>query len=180
MIMEKEDKETKIKKNTYKDSLRDLLPYIIIVLVVVLIRTYIVTPIKVNGTSMNDTLQNGDTMILNKLDVKVSDIERFQIVVIKTSESYLIKRVIGLPGETIKYKDGKLYIDGKVFKDPYFKDNNTDDFDEVKIPKNHYFVMGDNRSDSIDSRIIGVIDKKDITGTTKLVIFPIKDIGVVK
>lgn len=174
--MEKE----KLTKDKVKSTFKVLMPYIVIILVVVLIRTFLMSPIKVNGTSMNDTLQNGDTMILNKLDVRISDIERFQIVVIKTSESYLIKRVIGLPGETIEYKEGKLYINGEVYKDPYFKDDNTSDFDKVKIPSGHYFVMGDNRSDSIDSRIIGVIDRKDIMGTTNLVIFPIKDIGIVK
>ena len=138
------------------------------------------TPVKVNGTSMNDTLNHGDTMILNKIDVKVNQLKRFDIVVIETGDTYLIKRVIGLPNETIKYEDGKLYINGKKINDPYYKNGNTKDFDNVKIPEDNYFVMGDNRNDSIDSRIIGVIDKEDIIGTTKLVIFPFKNIGIVK
>lgn len=161
-------------------KVREIIPYLVIIVLVVLIRTYIATPIKVNGTSMNDTLNHKDTMILNKIDVKLNDLERFDIVVIETGATYLIKRIIGLPGETIEYKEGKLYINGKKMKDPYYKDENTNDFDVVKIPKNHYFVMGDNRSNSIDSRIIGVINKKDITGTTKLIIFPFKNIGIVK
>ena len=65
-------------------------------------------------------------------------------------------------------------------RDPYFKNDNTSDFEVVKIPKDNYFVMGDNRSNSIDSRMIGVIDEKNILGTTKLVIFPFKNIGIVK
>ncbi len=171
--------DIKKEKHTYKDSLRELIPYAVIIIVVVLIRTFLVTPIKVNGTSMTNTLQHGDTMILNKIGMKISDIKRFQIVVIKTDESYLIKRVIGLPGETIKYSDGKLYINNKVINDPYYKDN-TEDFDEVKIPEDNYFVMGDNRNNSKDSRIIGTIKKEDILGTTKLIIFPISDIGIAK
>ena len=163
-----------------KEKIKSILPYIIIIIVVVLIRTFIATPIKVNGTSMNDTLSHKDTMILNKIDLKLNKLERFDIVVIETGDTYLIKRIIGLPGETIEYKKGKLYINGKKIKDPYYKDENTNDFDVVKIPKNHYFVMGDNRSDSIDSRIIGVINKNNIKGTTKLVIFPLKNIGIVK
>lgn len=167
------------KKHTYKDSLKELVPYAIIILVVVLIRTFLVTPVVVNGTSMTSTLQNGDTMILNKIGMKFSDIKRFQIVVIKTDKSYLIKRVIGLPSEVISYKDGKLYINEKVVDDPYYK-NNTEDFGPVKVPKGYYFVMGDNRSDSMDSRIIGPVKKSDIMGTTKLVIFPLSNIGVAK
>lgn len=167
------------KKHTYKDSLKELVPYAIIILVVVLIRTFLVTPVVVNGTSMTNTLQNGDTMILNKIGMKFNDIKRFQIVVIKTDKSYLIKRVIGLPGEVISYKDGKLYINEKVIDDPYYK-NNTEDFDPVKVPNDYYFVMGDNRNDSMDSRIIGPVKKSDIMGTTKLIIFPLSNIGVAK
>ena len=181
------------KKHTYKDSLKELIPYIFIVLTVVLIRTFLITPIKVNGTSMVNTLQDGDTMLLNKISMRINDIKRFQIVVIKTDNSYLIKRVIGLPGETIKYDiDGNsttLYINGKKV-DEYFINNktklltcNTDSDickDGIKIPNNYYFVMGDNRGNSIDSRIIGLINKKEITGTTKLVIFPFSNFGIVK
>lgn len=172
--------EKKIKKeHTFKDSLKELIPYAIVIIIVVLIRTFLVTPIKVNGTSMVNTLQHGDTMILNKIGMKINGIKRFDIVVIKTSDSYLIKRVIGLPGETIEYKDGKLYINDKEYKDPYYK-NNTLDFEKTKIPKNYYFVMGDNRGNSIDSRILGSIKEEDILGTTKLIIFPISDIGIAK
>jgi len=167
-------------KRTIKKTLRELLPYVIIIISVVLIRTFIVTPVRVNGTSMNDTLEHGDTMLLNKITLKLNELKRFQIVVIKTDESYLIKRIIGLPGETIEYKDGKLFINDKEMKDPYYKNNNTDDFEKVKISKNNYFVMGDNRGDSMDSRIIGSIDKKDIMGTTKVIIFPISNIGVAR
>ncbi len=166
--------------NKLWSAVHGAMPYIIIVLVVVVIRTYIITPIKVNGTSMVDTLQNGDTMILNKISKRFKDIKRFQIVVISTDDSYLIKRVIGLPGETIKYKDGRLYINGKETKDPYYKNENTKDFDEVKIDDDSYFVLGDNRAISIDSRVIGTINKKNIIGTTRLVIFPFSDFGFVE
>lgn len=165
--------------HTYKDSLRELIPYAVIILTVVLIRTFLITPIKVNGTSMKDTLEHGDTMILNKISMKINGIKRFQIVVIETEKSYLIKRVIGMPGETIEYKDGKLYINDKEINDPYYK-NNTLDFDKVKVPEGYYFVMGDNRGDSMDSRIIGPINGENILGTTKLIIFPISDIGIAK
>lgn len=175
--MEKVEKE--IKEHTIKDSLKELIPYAVIIITVVLIRTFLVTPIKVNGTSMMNTLSHGDTMILNKIGMKINEIKRFQIVVIKTDDSYLIKRVIGLPGESIEYKEGKLYINDKVINDPYYK-NNTLDFEKMKISEDNYFVMGDNRGNSIDSRIIGTISKNDILGTTKVIIFPIRNIGIAK
>ena len=167
------------KKHTIKDSLKELMPYVFVILSVVLIRTYLFTPIKVNGTSMDDTLHDGDTMILNKITLSLNELERFKIVVIEVGDTYLIKRIIGMPGETIEYKDGKLYINDKEMEDPYYEDNNTLDFDKVTIPKGHYFVMGDNRSISSDSRIIGTISKKNILGTTNLVLFPFNDFGFV-
>ncbi len=181
------------KKHTYKDSLKELVPYVIIIFTVILIRSFLFSPIKVNGTSMVNTLHDGDTMILNKISYKFSNLKRFNIVVIKTENSYLIKRIIGLPGEKIKYeiKDNKgvLYINGKKINEEFIDeeikvktcDINSDLCkDGILIPKDRYFVMGDNRGDSIDSRIIGVVDIKNITGTTRLVLFPIKDIGIVK
>ena len=113
-------------------------------------------------------------LYLNKINL-----ERFDIVVIETGDNYLIKRIIGLPGETIQYKEGKLYINGKKINDPYYKDENTDDFEKVTIPENYYYVMGDNRSVSIDSRLIGVVSREDILGTTNLILFPFSDIGIV-
>ena len=179
----------KKEKHTYKDSLKELIPYAVIIVTVVLIRTFIITPIKVNGTSMMSTLHDGDTMILNKIGLKTTGIKRFQIVVIKTENSYLIKRVIGLPGELIKYSKDTLYVNGKKVDEKFINKetkkltcNNDTKLcsDGVKIPKGYYYVMGDNRGNSIDSRIIGTINIKDITGTTKLIIFPLKNIGIAK
>lgn len=163
-----------------REKIKDIMSYVIIIIIVILIRTFIMTPVTVNGTSMMNTLEHKDVMILNKIGVKLNNIKRFDIVVIDIEDSYLIKRVIGLPGENIAYKDGKLYVNGKVLEDPYYKNDNTDDFDMVKIPKGYYFVMGDNRSNSIDSRIIGTINKEDIKGTTKFVLFPFKNFGIVE
>ena len=185
----------KDKMNNIKKSLKELVPYVILIMIVVLFRTFIATPVKVNGTSMINTLQDGDTMILNKIKVRTKGIKRFDIVVIKTNVHYLIKRVIGLPREKIKYKVdedkkiGTLYINGKKIKENFITDetksltcNNESELckEGVLIPNNYYFVMGDNRGNSIDSRLIGVINKKDITGTTKLTVFPITSFGIKK
>ena len=166
-------------KKANKDVFLDYFPYIIIILVVIIIRSFIATPIRVNGGSMDDTLKNGETMILNKIGMTIKGIKRWDIVVIKKDDTYLIKRVIGLPGETVKYEGGKLYIDEKEVIDKYSL-TRTDDFEEFKAGDDEYFVMGDNRYISQDSRIIGFINKKEIKGKTNIILFPIERFGYVK
>lgn len=167
-----------------KELIKKIYPYIIVVIVVVLIRSFIVTPAVVDGQSMEDTLYNNNVVILNKLDYKLNDIKRFDVVVLKYNGEKLIKRVIGLPGEHVEYKDGNLYIDGFLIEDTYGK-TGTDDFKletlgYLNIPGDMYFVVGDNRSNSVDSRILGLIKKEDILGSVSYRIFPLTKIGRVK
>lgn len=168
-----------------KKSLKELLPYIIILIVVILIKIFIVSPILVNGTSMYPTLHNKDLMILNKYKYRMQKIKRFDIVVVDYAESeYLIKRVIGLPGEVIEYKNNILYVNGKEVKEN-FKHKNTADFsleylNVKKIPKDSYLVMGDNRTNSLDGRVLGFISKEEIMGSANLTLFPFNRIGMKK
>lgn len=167
-----------------KKFLKELYPYVVIVVVVVLFRTFIATPVRVDGTSMDSTLKNGEILILNKLD---KSYERFEVVVVNVEvdgkKSKLVKRIIGLPGESIEYKDNELYINDEVIKD--VSPSRTNDFSlkEIynidKLPDDCYFVMGDNRKYSRDSRdyTVGIIKKEDIVGTTAIRIFPINKIG---
>ncbi len=156
--------------------LKELLPYIIIIIVVIIIRTFIFTPVVVNGPSMMDTLHNGDVMILDKIGMKLGGIKRFDIVVIQTGKTKIIKRVIGLSGETISYKNNKLYINGKEVSDNHSNEI-TYDFEEVKIPDGEYYVLGDNRTDSVDSRILGTIPKNEILGHATFIIYPFNRFG---
>lgn len=125
---------------------------------------------------MVPTLKDGDIMILNKIGYSIKGLNRFDIVVIKSDNEKIIKRVIGLPNEHVEYKDDKLYINGKEVDEPYDR-KETEDFvlemlGENRIPEGKYLVLGDNRPISKDSRIIGLIDKKDIVGYTSIVIYP--------
>ena len=166
-----------------KKIIKELIPYIIIVVVVVLFRTFIATPIRVDGPSMEDTLKNGDILFLNKLN---KSYERFDIVVIYKSNIRLIKRIIGLPGDNIEYKDNILYINGEEVEDVALIRTGDFTLHELygidKIPEGYYFVMGDNRTKSKDSRYheIGLIKKSDIAGTTSFRLFPFNKIGKIK
>ena len=164
-----------------KKFIKELIPYIVIIIVVVLIRSYIITPVIVVGDSMVPTLKDNQILLLNKIDYRFNEIERYDIVVIKVGKSEIIKRVIGLPGENIEYRNNTLYIDGHEEISEFNFD--TEDFNLQgicskcdKIPQDKYLVLGDNRLVSSDSRIIGLIDKEDILGSTSISIWPIKKV----
>lgn len=191
-------KEKAIQENTKKAS-RDMFleyaPYLIIIAFVVIIRIFIATPIDVNGSSMNPTLKNNDIMILYKLTKRIRGIKRFDIVVIETDSGKLIKRVIGLPGDKLKYEtvtseDGEessyLLINGEKVEEEFLPESYRNATcstewticnEEIIIPDNEYYVMGDNRGDSRDSRMIGTIEYDKILGTTELTIFPFNRFG---
>jgi len=165
-------------KDKVINILKELIPYILIIIVVLLFKRYIVSPIRVNGQSMYPTLKNSDMMILNETSYYFKDIKRFDIVVVDAKDELIIKRVIGLPGETISYKDNTLYINGKKVEEKYSY-GITDDFEPVKL-KDEYFVMGDNRQNSLDSRYFGPFKKKYIRGKTNLIFLPFDRMGKVK
>lgn len=170
-----------------KKIIKDIIPYVIIVLVVGLIRTFLVTPVIVSGDSMVPTLKNRELLLLNKINYQLNDIKRFDIVVIRLEDKEIIKRVVGLPGEEIMYRNNTLYVDGHELDNEYTYngENDKENFDTEDfslkticncntIPEDKYLVLGDNRGVSADSRMYGLIDKKDIEGRVKLSIWPIK------
>ena len=156
--------------------LKDIIEYAIIIIAVLLFRAFLFSPIRVTGDSMVPTLQDGNIMILNKIGYRIKGLNRFDIVVINYDNEKIIKRVIGLPGDTVEYKEDKLYINGKFIEENYTRKETEDFYLDEKIPEGKYFVLGDNRPISKDSRIIGLIDKKDIAGYTSIVIFPFNKI----
>ena len=166
-------------------NFKETLSYVFIIFVVLLIRTYIVTPVRVDGSSMFPNLADNDILLLKKYD---KSIERFDIVVINHGKSKLVKRVIGLPGETIKINIShvgnnvvsKILINGEEIDDPYGYEYMKDAgkaANEIQLGDDEYFVLGDNRNNSADSRIIGIINKKDIFGVTNFRLFPFSTFG---
>lgn len=163
---------------------KNILSYVLIIGIAILIKLFVFSPIRVNGTSMVPTLYDGDIMILNEIGYHLNGLERFDIVVINSNNEKIIKRVIGLPGETVEYKDNKLYINDKEvvenFKHEDTRDFKLSDINVSVIPKNYYFVVGDNRGNSKDSRSIGLISSKQIMGKTSFVLYPFNRIGSVQ
>ena len=153
---------------------KEIIPYIIIIVVVLLVRTYIVSPIRVTGTSMEPTLKEGEIMFLNK----TCDINRYDIVVVDSSVEgdNIIKRVIGMPGDSIEVIDGKLYINDILTEDVYGS-GETGDFNKVYLGSDEYYVMGDNRMVSLDSRVFGKIKRKTIKGVADFIVYPFNKFG---
>lgn len=150
----------------------------------------------VDGDSMNNTLKNGDNIIVEKLSYTFGDVERYDIIVFpyydetRGREINLIKRVIGMPGETIQIKNGLIYItndkgETKILPDKYgyYCDGKPMDGymanEPVKIPNGYYFVLGDNRNRSTDSRMIGLVNEDIILGKAWLRFFPFSEFGFV-
>ena len=159
-----------------KKFLIELRPYVIIVVIVVLIRSFIITPGLVRGASMEETLFDKDLVLVNKIGIR-NGINRFDIVVINYNGETLIKRVIGLSNETVSYKNNTLYINDVEITTP-INFEETNDF-ELKASEDEFIVLGDNRDVSKDSRIIGSIKKKDIKGKVNFVLFPFKRFGFI-
>jgi signal peptidase I len=176
------------KKNETFEWVKSILGALVIAFI---IRSFFFTPIVVDGISMNPTLQDKERMVVTK----IGEPKRFDIVVFHAPDGRdYIKRVIGLPGDSIEYKNDVLYINGKAYNEPYlekYKKRLNDGtltysftlketaVGSDTVSKDSLFVMGDNRRHSTDSRDIGVIPMEKVIGTTNVVYYPIKEIKIV-
>lgn len=204
MMNKQTEKQWKNKKSTaskstgsfFKEVLNILFSVAIAYILFLLIRAYLFFPLQVVGLSMYPTLQDGDRLILNRL----GSIDRFDVVVFpapdqegaKENEEY-VKRIIGMPGDEIVYLDDLLYVNGEAVEEHYLeslqaeKEDSTltPDFtlmdipesDSYQVPEGMYFVMGDNREVSKDSRVFGFVSEELIEGTTSLRIWPLNRAG---
>lgn len=175
------------------------LPFLIVgaLIVAVLVKSFLIQVFWIPSGSMEETLQIGDRVIVNKLAYRIGEPGRGDVVVfepetfesesivtkvsrnllesvgLRTPESDLIKRVIGLPGETVEIKDGEIYINGAPLSEPYLAPGvRMNDFGPERVPDDGYFVMGDNRGSSRDSRVFGAIEGSRIVGRAFSVVWP--------
>lgn len=143
-----------------------------------LIRTFLVQTFVVQGKSMEPTYRNRDYLLVDKVSYRFSEPRRGQIAVFHNPENRrvdFVKRIIGLPGETIAISDGKVLINDNLLKEQYLSGIKTEAFDEIseiRLSENEYFVMGDNRENSLDSRRIGPISRDDLIGHVFVRVLP--------
>jgi len=174
----------------FEKNKKDIIWFVGAFFVMILLRFFLFSPVTVNGESMMPTLVDKEKIIVSK----ISKLKRFDIVPFKAPDApdkLYIKRIIGLPGDNVEYRNDTLYINNKVYKEPYLDEYKksvsgllTENFslhslyNMTTVPDDTYFVMGDNRQNSKDSRMIGFIKKEDIIGSSKIVIWPIDKIGI--
>jgi signal peptidase I len=153
--------------------------------IAIVIRTFVFQAFYIPSESMVPTLKVGDRVLVNKLSYKLHDPRRGDIVVFKAPEGAataeikdLVKRLIGLPGETIEGRDGKIYINGRELDEPYLPDDvKSRTFGPEKVPPDHYYMLGDNRQYSKDSTFFGPIARKDLIGRAFMRIWPLSHLG---
>jgi len=163
-----------------KEFFKDTIKYVIIIIIILFIITFVFGVTSVVGSSMSPTLKDGEVLILNKFKYRFSDIKREDIISLKYADTkYLIKRVIGLPGEKIEIINNKLYVNDIEYVEEYldkglnYYDFKLSDLNYKVIPDDMYLVLGDNRENSLDSRKIGLIKKEDIIGKVSFRFWPI-------
>jgi signal peptidase I len=157
----------------------------IAVVAALLLRAFVIQPYFIPSGSMETTLLIGDKVLVNKLAYDFHPVHRGDVVVFNKLPNdddpgvqVLIKRVIGLPGETISASGGQIYINGKYLPEPWLpKGTITANFSATPIPANCYFMMGDNRGDSADSRVFGCVPRSYIIGRAFVIVWPVSQIG---
>lgn len=189
-------KKKEKKKKTLKEEIMSWIWTLLAAIVIAsLIRVYIAEPIKVDGNSMTNTLMDGEIMLVSKLDYRFGEMERGDVVVCRypgrlqgsvnlgaaismETHTLFVKRLVGLPGDTLWIANGKLYVNGEEVADPEKMASKPRDMMPVTLGRDEYFVVGDNRYTSHDSRSgdVGPISANAIMGKVKCVLFPLNAI----
>ncbi len=174
----KAPKQDKPKKSMKQEIFEWIMVFVVAGAMALTVRTLIFEPVRVDGASMMYTLEDGEFMIATKYDYLLGDPERFDIVICdypNTSDGmYRVKRVIGLPDETIELRAGELYVNGEHVEQNFEMTPNQTYFGPYTVPPGHYFVVGDNRNNSKDSRsaMVGPLPRDMIEGHVRAVVFP--------
>jgi len=185
-------KEERLANRTEREKeLREAWRWILYILIVVcaayLIVTYVGQRTRVSGDSMQATLQDGDNLIVDKISYRFREPKRYEIIVFPyryAEDTYYIKRIIGLPGETVQVIDGYVYINGEQLDEHYgleVMNNAGNAASPITLGEDEYFVLGDNRNHSADSResSVGVLHREELIGRAWVRIWPLKSIGVI-
>ena len=185
--------QNKSKKDLILNEVISLLKIAVFSFVFVYImQAFFFKPIHVDGNSMYPTLHDNDMGFTNVFSRNTSGLKRFDIVIVYIPErdKYLVKRIIGLPGETISYSENKLFINGEYVEEKFFNEEYvneymknidgyfTSDMQSITLKENEYFLMGDNRRDSSDSRFYGPFQGSQIIGKNVIILYPFNHIQI--
>ncbi|MCI5995614.1 MAG: signal peptidase I [Blautia sp.] len=186
------ENEKKTQEKTAGNTVKELLGMIVYIAVVLaltfLVVRYVGQRTQVDGHSMEPTLYDQDNLIVDKISYRFRDPERFDIIVFPfqyKENTYYIKRIIGLPGETVQIVDGDIYINGTILEEDYGKETMVSSgraINEIQLGEDEYFVLGDNRNHSEDSRFddVGNIKRSNIIGRAFIRIWPFSRFGLLK
>ena len=190
---QKKDKKEKKKRTPLSYIIEGLIYLVLIFVCVYVVPNYVIQRTVVKGESMEDTLHNKESLLVDKISYRFHDPERYDIIVFyprgRDVEEYYVKRIYGLPGETIQIKENDIYINGKKIDDPYAKDAMLSAGlaeEPYTLAEDEYFVLGDHRSVSLDSRTTpemqpdgpGPVKFENIAGKVVLRIWPLSKFGV--
>ncbi|WP_246096308.1 signal peptidase I [Paenibacillus sinopodophylli] len=188
---------TKKQGGAYKEIVEWIKALVIAVVLVFLIRQFLFSPFIVDGPSMQPNFETGERLIVNKILYSIREPKFGEVVVFDVPEQgrKFIKRVIGVPGDKIKLDGDDLYINDKKIEEPYIKEaveaahangelynekGSTSDVADLVVPEDTIFALGDNRSDSTDSRVIGFVSDKEIVGRADIIFWPLNKLEFIK
>lgn len=169
-------KKEKVKKTPKQELIEWIVTIAAALAIAFVIRTFLFEPVRVEGGSMSNTLLDGEIMFVTKPEYLSGDPERFDVVICHYPDrgnTNFVKRVVGLPGDTVEIKDGYLYVNGEKYEEDYLTYRPNYTMSAYTVPDGMYFVLGDNRSNSNDSHIIGPVSRDMIIGHVRQVIWPL-------
>ena len=186
-LAEQEDDKKKSEKSQMREFFSLILYVAGVVLLSIVLNKFVIQKVEVDGPSMNTTLKTGQQLMVQKVSYHFTDPKRGDIVVFQPpgyeDDTLYIKRVIGVPGDRVQIIDGYIYLNGKKYDDPQWREEILDPGiaeEEVTVGEGEYFVVGDNRNDSTDSREFGAVEKSRIMGEAVLRIWPLKKFGLLE